>query len=571
MNGDSWFGIYSTSNAPDTQGTSGNAANFGGYKDFVLDNLKVERVDEEAKDKDAVEEKLNAVTDVYDTKEADVSAEAWVTYQKTLAKVRAMIDKNGANSDDFTRAYGLLEALESYMQNAPNNDGSDAYDVATDQYTVSAGSAQPLSGNEGPVDLAQDGLPDTHWHTAWGANALQQGKAWYQFNLNEPTTITGLRYLPRTGGLNANGKIKKFNITLTFSDGTTQDIVVDGTFDTATKWQKVTFPSDALNRAASGNGIEDVTAVRITATETAGQSDNQANKFVSAAELRLTTDRDVDPVEIPVDKTDLNALIASTESLAESDYTEDSWAELSKALANAKTESGDETAALYDVLLAQYNLDTAIKGLVKRDPQSTVDKSGLQSQVNAVQGLKEADYTAESWKAFSAALAAANGVLANEQAAQDEVNAALQALSSAAQALVPVKTEPEEPGKVTKSELQAAVNQAKALDLQAYTNASAAALRKAMLAAQAVLDNEQATQEEVDAALQSVQDALKALEQRPAEQSSENKDDSGKGSNSTRRISKLSRTGSDIAVIAALSIIAAVAGAVALGRRRFRR
>lgn len=571
VNGDSWFGIYSTSNAPDTQGTSGNAANFGGYKDFVLDNLKVERVDEEAKDKDAVEEKLKAVTDVYDTKEADVSAEAWVTYQKTLAKVRAMIDKNGANSDDFTRAYGLLEALESYMQNAPNNDGSDAYDVAADQYTVSAGSAQQGYPDEGPVDLAQDGLPGTIWHTEWGVDSLSRGNAWYQFNLNEPTTITGLRYLPRSGGDNMNGKIKKFNITLTFADGATQQIITDGTFNTATKWQKVTFPSDTMTRPASSAGVANVTSVRITATETAGSGETQINMFASAAELRLTTDRDVDPVEIPVDKTDLNALIASTESLVESDYTEDSWAELSEALAAAKTESGDEDAELYDVLLAQYNLETAIKGLVRTNPSSDVDKSALQTQVNAVQALKEADYTTESWKAFSAALTAANGVLANADVAQDEVDAALQALRAAAQALVPVKTEPEEPGQVTKSELQAAVNQAKALDLQAYTNASAAALRKAMLAAQAVLDNDQATQDEVNEALQSVQDALKALEQRPTEQSSETKDDSGKGSNSTRRISKLSRTGSDIAVIAALSIITAVAGAVALGRRRFRR
>ena len=38
--GQTWFGIYSTNKAPDLQGTSGSAANFGGYKEIVLDNVR---------------------------------------------------------------------------------------------------------------------------------------------------------------------------------------------------------------------------------------------------------------------------------------------------------------------------------------------------------------------------------------------------------------------------------------------------------------------------------------------------------------------------------------------------
>ncbi|CAM3655701.1 endo-alpha-N-acetylgalactosaminidase family protein [Erysipelothrix urinaevulpis] len=43
--GQSWFGIKSTSKAPDLQGTDNGPANFGGYKDFVLDNLSVKKVE----------------------------------------------------------------------------------------------------------------------------------------------------------------------------------------------------------------------------------------------------------------------------------------------------------------------------------------------------------------------------------------------------------------------------------------------------------------------------------------------------------------------------------------------
>ena len=42
--GQTWFGIYSTEKAPDLQGVSPDAAeaNFGGYKELVLDNLVIE-------------------------------------------------------------------------------------------------------------------------------------------------------------------------------------------------------------------------------------------------------------------------------------------------------------------------------------------------------------------------------------------------------------------------------------------------------------------------------------------------------------------------------------------------
>ena len=43
--GQTWFGIYSTEKAPDLQGVSPDAAeaNFGGYKELVLDNLVIEK------------------------------------------------------------------------------------------------------------------------------------------------------------------------------------------------------------------------------------------------------------------------------------------------------------------------------------------------------------------------------------------------------------------------------------------------------------------------------------------------------------------------------------------------
>ena len=64
------------------------------------------------------------------------------------------------------------------------------------------------------------------------------------------------------------------------------------------------------------------------------------------------------------------------------------------------------------------------------------DKSALQSAVDAADGLAEADYTADSYAPFAQALADAKGVLADDDASQDDVDAALKTLTDARDALV---------------------------------------------------------------------------------------------------------------------------------------
>lgn len=41
--GDSWIGIYSTANAADDHGLTGKQFDFGGYKDFILDNIRIKK------------------------------------------------------------------------------------------------------------------------------------------------------------------------------------------------------------------------------------------------------------------------------------------------------------------------------------------------------------------------------------------------------------------------------------------------------------------------------------------------------------------------------------------------
>ena len=556
VNGDSWFGIYSTATAPDLQGSTGNAQDFGGYKDFVLDNLKIERIESQTRTKAEAQDKVKEIRGKYDSKRAELSDAAWQQYQDTLVKARVLINKNGATAEDFTKAYDILVALDEYMKTAPGNESSDKYDVAADGsdelggYTVATGSEEPTAGlpSEGPADLAQDGNDSTHWHTSWSENAVGNGTAWYQFNLNEPTTVNGLRYLPRSGGMNANGKIKGYKITLTLADGTTKDVVTDAEFSTTTMWQKASF-----------DAVENVTAVRLTVLSSAGQSDSQANKFASAAELRLTTDREVEEETVAPDKTDLNDTIAKANGLKESDYTAESWTALVKAREAAQAVADNDKATAYDVALALTNLESAIAGLEKTGEEPgpgpvEVNKTDLQTAVNKASKLEKADYTTNSWEAFAEALKAAQQVLDNKNATQQDVDTALSALQDAISKLE-AATEPKpnpELGVVDKAALNATINKAAAINLGLYTDDSANALRAALKKAREVSDNSNATQKQVDAAREALEKAIAGLVKRTA----------AKGDGNV-----VSNTGANVVTIAVAGLLLAGAGAAIAYRR----
>ncbi len=133
---------------------------------------------------------------------------------------------------------------------------------------------------------------------------------------------------------------------------------------------------------------------------------------------------------------------------------------------------------------------------------SAADKTALVEAITADAALVEADYTADSWTAFAAALTAAQGVNDQADASQENVDAALTALNDAAAALVKV---------TDKTALNAAIEQVGALQEKDYTAASWKVLTTALSTAKTVADKADATQEEVDAALSPLYDAMGAL------------------------------------------------------------
>jgi hypothetical protein len=139
-----------------------------------------------------------------------------------------------------------------------------------------------------------------------------------------------------------------------------------------------------------------------------------------------------------VSEADRSALVAAmdaAEAVTELEsYTAASRAVFAAALAAARTVSASAASAQETVDGAAQALLAATAGLVRK---SNADKTALAAALAEANALLAANYSKESWAAFSAAKDAAQGVLADEAAAQEAVDAAKAALETAAGNLQP--------------------------------------------------------------------------------------------------------------------------------------
>ncbi|MCQ4865860.1 endo-alpha-N-acetylgalactosaminidase family protein [Pseudoflavonifractor phocaeensis] len=127
--GQTWFGIRSTGRAADTQGTTGSEAVFGGYKDFILDNLTI-TVSQTQKNE------LNQFILRGDGMlQADYSGD-WEAFEAALAAARAvMADQDATQAAVDQAARELSAAILALTRLETNLVG-----------TVTDGEGAPISG-----------------------------------------------------------------------------------------------------------------------------------------------------------------------------------------------------------------------------------------------------------------------------------------------------------------------------------------------------------------------------------------------------------------------------------------
>ncbi|WP_406242683.1 S-layer homology domain-containing protein [Tissierella carlieri] len=224
-----------------------------------------------------------------------------------------------------------------------------------------------------------------------------------------------------------------------------------------------------------------------------------------------------DPVKPEVNKRKLAEAIAEARRKNEEDYTEESWKPFEVALDIAIEVNEDNEATQREINQALSELNARMNGLVKRegenpDPEPIeVDKTALIAAINRAEEKNEEDYTPETWGPFIEALEAAIIVRDNPEATQREVNDALYELNDKRDALV--EEEPSNPEPVVnKSELIAAIDRAERMNKEDYTIESWDDLEIALEAAIEVIDDLEATQSEVDRALENLNAAIEGLE-----------------------------------------------------------
>ncbi len=204
--------------------------------------------------------------------------------------------------------------------------------------------------------------------------------------------------------------------------------------------------------------------------------------------------------QLALDKSALAEAIAQgnaiTDDTAEADkYTAESLAALETAVTAGEIVYANPNATAEQIAQATQNILDAINSLTK-----DVDKNDLQELVDEANTINQDDYTDETAQDLQDAIDAAQAVLNDPNATDEEVQNAYEALEDAIDNLTPDKTELEE--KITEGENT---------DTTGMTPESIQALEDAITAAEAVDNDPDATVEEINDAIAAIEDAINGL------------------------------------------------------------
>ncbi|MBY0756715.1 discoidin domain-containing protein [Clostridium sardiniense] len=207
----------------------------------------------------------------------------------------------------------------------------------------------------------------------------------------------------------------------------------------------------------------------------------------------------------PVDKKALKMAI---------DYAEDAKAngalngvipaviiEFNKSLDLAKEVYNKEDATKVEVNDALKKLMNVIHMLEFKQG----DKELLKGIVDIIETLKKSDYIETTWAPLEEALKEAQDVLADENAMQPEVDKAFDSLMKA---YLDLRLKPD------KSKLEELINEIKGMDLSKYTEASVKNLNEAVNKGEEVLNNEDATKQDINNAIKLLKKAKAGLEEK---------------------------------------------------------
>lgn len=236
------------------------------------------------------------------------------------------------------------------------------------------------------------------------------------------------------------------------------------------------------------------------------------NTDIQVSWVMIVSNKDI-VEDVIVDKSELLTIINKANGLLKetTKYTEESLIKLQEAVTEANEVYNSETASNEDVVSAMEKVNAAIESLEEIPEQEIVDKTELQNEVNKANNLlaEKDKYTEESLSILKTILEKAKEVLNNEGASIEQVATVLEELKIAISKLEEIKVET--PIEVDKSKLKASIVEAKKIDLSKYTKESSDKFKKAITDAEVVLNNNKATESDVENAIKALDEAKKGL------------------------------------------------------------
>lgn len=411
---------------------------------------------------------LKALIEEYkELKEADYTHETWVKYEEALEAA------NGIVADNSNKTQAEVDAAKEALKTAKEALVKAPVDPQLDKSKLQAA-----------VDAAKEKDENAYTTASYEAmekvlaeaeDLLANGKDQAAIDAKANELNAAVEALVERGNTDA---LKALIAQYAAEDLKEADYTVDS-------WKNY---ADALKAA------EDVVK----------DNSNLDQAAVDAAKKAL---EDAHTALVKVEQINKEALKAAIDAAKAADanlYTTDSYKAMKTVLSDAEKvlkDSKDQT----EIDAAAKALNDAVAALAERG-----NTDDLKALIEEYKDLKEADYTADSWKEYADALKAAKAIVKdNSNRDQNAVDTAFNALKEARAELVPAEKPPVKP--VDKSELKKAYNKYKDMKNDGYTAESWAKFENALKSAKAILDNEAATADQVKAALAQLNSAADGL------------------------------------------------------------
>jgi uncharacterized repeat protein (TIGR02543 family) len=242
-----------------------------------------------------------------------------------------------------------------------------------------------------------------------------------------------------------------------------------------------------------------------------------ANTAATEEELQAATEAlvEAEAALVPIgEKGALETLIALADDQHEPDYTAETWATFTEALAAAHEVFDNADATTEEIEAAQTALQEALDNLVSvldGGGDGTNIKDALEDAINAAEELPSYGYTDDSFQALLDALEEAKDILDDLTSTRKEIEDALLALVDALENLEEDNTG-DNPGAADKSDLNARITYAGTLEEADYTPESWTAFETALAKAQAIAAKATASQAEINLSLNQLNEAISLLD-----------------------------------------------------------